>query len=259
MKENILQKIAATKLLEVKAAKAAIDLEMMRRLAFGCRRSVLSMKDAILSGSGIIAEHKRRSPSKGEISPMSDVGQTARIYSEGGASAMSVLTDTRYFGGALTDLALARIAVPELPLLRKDFILDPYQLYEARVAGADAVLLIAAMLSPDEMKRLNDEAHALGLQTLVEVHCAEEAAEVPEDADMVGINNRDLASFSTDISISASLIGLLPQKAVKIAESGIKSSSDVRKMREAGFNGFLIGEALMSSPDIADTLNSLIV
>lgn len=254
MAENILTLIAATKRLEVEAAKAVISQEALARMAAECRRAPLSMKEAILKGSGIIAEHKRRSPSKGEISPMSQVATVAKAYAAGGASAMSVLTDTPYFGGSPADLAVARQAAPRLPLLRKEFILDRYQLLEARLAGADAVLLIAAMLQPGKLKELNDAAHSLGLETLVEIHSAEEAAAIPPDADMVGVNNRDLTTFSTDTDTSARLAGLLPEGAVKIAESGIRTPADLIRLRRAGFDGFLIGETFMSAPEPGEKL-----
>ncbi len=171
---------------------------------------------------------------------------------------MSVLTDTPFFGGSLADLMVARMSAPMLPILRKEFIVDEYQLLEARVAGADAVLLIAAMLPAGEIGRLNDFAHYLGLQTLVEIHDASEAASIPADADMVGINNRDLTSFHTDLSVAARLVDILPPSAVKIAESGLKTPADMKNLRAAGFDGFLIGEAFMSAPDPGEALKSFI-
>lgn len=258
MAENILTRIAASKRREVNAARLAVPADELAEAAARCHRVPLSMSEAILSGSGIIAEHKRRSPSRGEISPMSDVSEVARLYADAGASAMSVLTDTPFFGGSLVDLMVARMSAPLLPLLRKEFIVDEYQLLEARMAGADAVLLIASMLPADEIRRLNDFAHNLGLQTLVEIHSAQEIASIPEDADMVGINNRDLTSFHTDISNAARLIGMLPSSAVKIAESGLKTPSDMKSLRAAGFDGFLIGEAFMSAPEPGMALRSFI-
>lgn len=256
---NILRQIGETKRREVEALKALVPLEAVKEAAEGCRRTPLPFKESILSRPpGIIAEHKRRSPSKGEIAPMSNVEAIARGYAEAGAAAMSVLTDTPYFGGSLTDLAVARAAAPSLPLLRKEFIIDPYQIYQARIFGADAVLLIAAMLDAAELRRLSDLAHSLGLQTLVEVHSEAEVAAVPYDADLVGVNNRDLTSFSTDITNSARLIDALPRQAVKIAESGIRKPEDIASLKGAGFDGFLIGEAFMSTPDPATTLRKFI-
>lgn len=249
MKANILDRIAATKRAEVEALKQIMPLETLSELSRAVRRPPLSLKDSVRSReTAVIAEHKRRSPSKGEISPMSQVAEIAETYAVNGAAGMSVLTDTAYFGGSLADLALARRTAPWLPLLRKEFMVDEYQLYEARVYGADAVLLIAAMLDADSLGRLNDTAHALGLQTLVELHSEKELEKLPSDADLVGVNNRDLTTFSTDISVASGLIGRIPADTVKIAESGIRNPSDLRRLKDAGFDGFLIGEALMSAP-----------
>ncbi len=256
---NILQRIAATKRAEIESLKRAISVEAVKEAALECDRPILSLKGSILSHNpGIIAEHKRRSPSKGEIAPISDVGTIASGYADAGAAAMSVLTDTPYFGGSLTDLAVARSSAPELPLLRKEFIIDPYQIFQARTFGADAVLLIAALLKPKEIACLTDIAHSLGLQTLVEVHSLEEVASIPAETDLVGVNNRDLTSFSTDISNSARLVDMLPKGAIKIAESGIHSPEDLSLLRRAGFDGFLIGEAFMSTPSPAATLRKFI-
>lgn len=259
MSGNILEKIAATKRREVAAMKKLIPFEQLREQVSDVSREVISMRGSILNHEvGIIAEHKRRSPSRGEISPMSEVGEIAESYVKNGAAAMSVLTDTPYFGGALTDLAVARVAATSLPLLRKEFIVDEYQLYQARIFGADAILLIAAMISVEEVRHLNDMAHELGMQTLVEIHSLSELKSVPLDADMVGVNNRDLTSFSTDISNSALLVDRLPSGIVKIAESGIKTPEDVKRLKTIGFDGFLIGEAFMSTLDPGGTLRKFI-
>lgn len=260
MGKNILQAIASTKRREVEAMKAIIPEDMMRGLAVeSTTRIPLDMRSSLLTKSpGIIAEHKRRSPSKGEISPMSDVEETARMYAAKGAAAMSVLTDTPYFGGSLEDLAVARRVVPELPLLRKEFIVAPYQVYQARIYGADAILLIASMISGDEIRRFNDLAHSLGMQTLVELHSYEELKSLPDDADMVGVNNRDLTSFSTDIDNSLRLIDSLPQRMVKIAESGIKTPEDMNRLHDSGFDAFLIGEAFMSTADPGEALKKFL-
>lgn len=232
-----------------------ISNDKMTELALACKRTPWNMSLSMkIHHPAIIAEHKRRSPSKGEISPMSDVAEVTRMYAIGGAAAMSVLTDTTYFGGSLEDLAVARLAAPFLPLLRKEFIVDEYQIRQARVYGADAILLIAAMISPEEVRRFHDLAHSLGLQTLIEIHSEEELKAVPEDADMVGVNNRDLTSFSTDISNAIRLIDALPDGVVKVAESGIKTPEDLKRLQSVGFDGFLIGEAFMSSPFPRETL-----
>lgn len=259
MGKNILQKIASTKRKEVEAMTRLIPLEAIMESALDCDRIPLSMSGSILSKPvAVIAEHKRRSPSKGEISPMSDVDAIAMAYDANGAAAMSVLTDTPYFGGSLADFAVARMAAPSLPLLRKEFIVDEYQIYQARLYGADAILLIASMIGGKVLARFNNLAHSLGLQTLVEIHSADELHSLPADADMVGINNRDLTSFHTDILNCARLIGKLPPGMVKVAESGMRNATDVKMLREAGFDAFLIGEALMSTPDPGMTLKRLI-
>lgn len=247
---DILERIAATKRQEVEAMKRILPLEVIRHSALNTARKPLSMSESIKNRpTAVIAEHKRRSPSRGEIAPMSSVAEIAEAYSKSGAAAMSVLTDTPYFGGSIADLAVARMAAPSLPILRKEFIVDPWQIYQARVWGADAVLLIASMLSAGELDEFNDLAHALGMETLVEVHNAGEIAKVPATADMVGVNNRDLRTFSTDIANSASLLDRLPQGPLKVAESGLKTPADVARLKAAGFDAFLIGEALMSTPD----------
>ena len=257
--ENILEKIAATKRREVEAMKLLLPEEKLRELALAADRPVVPMSDSIRRHPvAIIAEHKRRSPSKGEISPMSRVDMVAEAYAANGAAAMSVLTDTPYFGGSLADLAVARAAAPSLPLLRKEFIVDEYQILQARLFGADAILLIAAMLPADTIARFNDAAHALGLQTLVELHSAAELPALPADADMVGVNNRDLTSFTTDIGNSSRLLASLPAGMVKIAESGIRTPADLGRLRAEGFDGFLIGEAFMSTPDPGAPLSAFI-
>lgn len=257
---DILATIAATKLREVEAMKRLIPAELLTEAIATTRRHTLSLsRSVITTDGGIIAEHKRRSPSKGEISPMSEVADVVASYSHGGAAGISVLTDAPYFGGQLTDLAVARSATDSTPLLRKDFMVDPYQLLQARALGADAVLLIAALLTPAEIASMADEAHRLGLEVLLELHNADEAHRSPlSAADLVGVNNRDLRSFATSLEASVSLAELLPKDVVKIAESGIRSASDINMLRQAGFNGFLIGETLMSTSDPGATLKSLI-
>lgn len=259
MGKNILQEIAAMKRIEVAAMKRIIPLEYLREQTADAGRGIISLKESIRNHrTAIIAEHKRRSPSKGEISAMNNVARIASSYADGGAAGMSVLTDTPYFGGSLTDLAVARANAPALPILRKEFIVDEYQLYQARIFGADAVLLIAAMIPAEEIARLNATAHELELETLVEIHNQEELEAVPSDADLVGVNNRDLTSFSTDINNSAKLIDSLPTDMVRIAESGIHTPEDIIRLKKVGFNGFLIGEAFMSTPNPVETLHRFI-
>lgn len=252
--DNILQRIAATKRREVEAAKRVIAPDEMARMARLTTRLTASLRQSIkTTPGGIIAEFKRRSPSRGEIAPMADVTEVIEGYTQAEAAGCSVLTDTAYFGGSLADLNVAR-SVTTLPLLRKEFIVDSYQIGQARVNGADAILLIAALLSPGEIAGFTAAAHDLGLEVLLELHNPSELASIDPSIDLIGINNRDLTTFSTDLSASMAMIDSLPANAVKIAESGIKTPADMKRLRDAGFDGFLIGEALISTPDPAMTL-----
>lgn len=197
----------------------------------------------------LIAEIKRASPSKGWLRHDLDVATLARSYTQGGATAISVLTEPNWFKGSLTDLAAARQATL-LSLLCKDFILDPYQVYEARACGADAVLLIAALLSLSELSALIEIAQGLGMATLVEVHSEPEVEKALEaKANPIGINNRHLADFSVDLETTLKLRPLIPPDVTVVSESGIKSYADVIALKNAGVNAMLVGEALVSSPD----------
>lgn len=200
------------------------------------------------SPTGIIAEFKRRSPSKGEIHPMAMVDKVIPAYTEAGASACSILTDTPYFGGALTDLAMAR-SLTNIPLLRKDFIVSRYQIREATLYGADAILLIASALDRNEIEKFTDYAHSLNLEVLLELHSLDEINKFYPEVDMVGVNNRDLTTFHTDPALSLSIANELPDNIVKIAESGLTSMREVNRLRDAGYRGFLIGETFMRHRD----------
>lgn len=216
---------------------------------------VFSMKESLKKKpGGIIAEFKRRSPSKGEISPMADVAKIIPQYRDNGAAACSILTDTRFFGGSSADLAIARTLAGETPLLRKDFIVSPIQIEEARALGADAVLLIAALLSKEELKDFNDMAHHHKMEVLLEIHDIRELDKISFKPDMLGVNNRNLSSFHTDVNHSLELINALPEEWLLVAESGIKTPDDIRRLRNVGFTGFLIGEAFMSASNPGETL-----
>jgi indole-3-glycerol phosphate synthase len=200
-------------------------------------------------GLSIIAEFKRRSPSAGEISGAATVPKQVHAYEQGGAAALSVLTDERHFGGSLEDLRAARAACG-LPILRKDFIVDPYQLYEAAVNGADAVLLIVRALGDRELESLYEEARGLDLDCLVEVHDAEELQRALElDADVIGINNRDLDQGSVDVGTTYELMPDVPAGKTVVAESGVSSRAELEEMERVGVDAVLIGSALMSAPD----------
>jgi indole-3-glycerol phosphate synthase len=209
------------------------------------------------AGPRIIAEVKRRSPSKGAIKEGADPAAVARAYEAGGAAAVSVLTDARYFGGSLDDLVAVRAAVG-LPVLRKDFIIDAYQLAESAAAGADAVLLIVRALPGDRLPRLLAEARRLGIEALVEVHdAAEMAAAAAAGATVVGINNRDLGTFTVDTGLTVRLAPLAPRGAVVVSESGIAAPADIAKLTAAGAAAFLVGESLMRAGDPTRALRDL--
>jgi indole-3-glycerol phosphate synthase len=206
----------------------------------------------------VIAEHKRRSPSRGAIREDLEPADVARRYAAGGAAALSVLTDEPFFGGRLGHLSEARAAT-ELPTLRKDFVVDPWQIAEARAAGADAVLLIVAALSDGELRQLLGEARALGVDALVEVHDgAELERALAAGARLLGVNNRDLRTLEVSLQISVSLAPRIPDDVVAVAESGIKSGLDLRRLRDAGFDACLVGEHLMAAPDPGAALRQLL-
>jgi indole-3-glycerol phosphate synthase len=259
----ILDRIIQTKREELILAKSRQSLEKLSdRIGDledqprGFARSLRYMRDS--GGTALIAEVKKGSPSKGIIRADFDPVDIAEIYQDGGATCLSVLTDETYFYGHLRYLGLIREQV-SLPLLRKDFIIDPYQIYEARIAGADAILLIAAVLSDTEIKSLAGLARELRLDTLLEVHDAlelERALTMP--VDLIGINNRDLKTFKTDLAVTEQLVGQIPAAQLGVAESGIHSRSDIERLQQAGAGAFLIGESLMCEADIAGKMNLLL-
>lgn len=245
---NILDTIIARKREEVAQARALVAVTALESMPF-FERTTLSLKKFILdpSKTGIIAEFKRKSPSKGVFLEGADPAVITAAYTQYGASGLSVLTDVDFFGGSNDDLLKAR--VNEVPVLRKDFIVDEYQLLEAKAIGADVILLIAACLTPQEVKRLAGFAKSLGLEVLLELHGEDELGHVTDEVDLVGINNRDLKTFRVDINRSIALAQRLPADKVKIAESGISDPATIRQMRAHGFAGFLIGETFMKQPD----------
>ncbi len=210
-----------------------------------------------LDGVNIIAEIKRASPSKGVIKGGIDVAKLARLYAAGGAAAISVLTEPKHFDGSVSDLVAAAKAV-EIPILRKDFIVDEYQIVEAAAAGASAILLIVASLSLDELRDLYSLATELGLDALVEVHdSAEMQTAIGIGAKIIGVNNRDLHSLEVSLDTSRRLIEHRPDNILMVAESGLTNRDEINELRELGYDGFLIGETLMRSTDVADTLRRL--
>jgi len=208
-------------------------------------------------GTSVIAEHKRRSPSAGAIREGSGPAEVVAAYERGGAAAISVLTEEAHFGGSLDDLHEAR-GVTALPLLRKDFTVDPYQLYEAKAAGADAVLLVVASLEPDELATLHELARELDLDALVEIHLPEELeAALAVDADVIGINNRDLGDFSVDLQRTFDLLADVPAGKTVVSESGIASRGQIEELEGVGVDAVLVGEALMRAPDPEAALREL--
>ncbi|WP_346239465.1 indole-3-glycerol phosphate synthase TrpC [Niabella insulamsoli] len=245
---NILDEIVAYKKKEVDLRKAQMPVKSLEaRSAFS--HPVRSLAASLLKedSTGIIAEFKRKSPSKGFIKQHADVIQITEAYTRLGAACLSVLTDEHFFGGADADLMEAR--KNEVPILRKDFIVDAYQIFEAKSIGADVILLIAACLSPLEVKHLATVAKDLGLQTILELHAEEELAHICDATPIVGINNRDLKTFKVDIERSLRMAAQIPADKIKIAESGIDKIEDILLFRQNGFKGFLIGEYFMKQAD----------
>jgi len=272
--KDILEEIVENKRVELAIAQNEMDLAYLKELtaqkiARDGALKLRSMKQRLAqSPSGVIAEFKRKSPSKGWIHPDVEPEDVVPLYASGGASASSILTDEKYFGGKLEFIQRLRASVPELPLLRKEFIIDEYQLYEARLVGADAVLLIAADLHQQQYADLCNKAHELGLEVLLEVHDPAELsyleAAVP---DMLGVNNRSLGTFHTDVQHSfdiaekmQSAVAHLPEeeRPLLISESGISNPQVVKELRKAGFRGFLIGECFMKEANPGAALTQFI-
>ncbi len=245
---NILDKIIEHKKTEVAERKLAVPVAMLQESKF-FSRDTLSLKDFLLdeSRTGIIAEFKRKSPSKGIINGNADVTDVTTAYTKNGACCLSVLTDEHFFGGSAADLLKAR--VNEIPILRKDFMIDEYQITEAKAMGADVILLIAACLTVQQVKQLAVFAKTLGLSVLLELHAEEELEHICYETDIVGINNRNLKTFEVDIDRSLEMAKKIPANKIKIAESGIGAVSTINLFKENGFKGFLMGENFMKEAD----------
>lgn len=251
--KDILEEIIAHKRIEIAEQEKAVSIAFLEKQIEG-NRPCRSLKQSILaSPTGIIAEFKRRSPSKGWIHQDANAGKIPAQYQQAGAAALSILTDETYFGGSLKDIRAARPTVV-LPILRKDFIISYYQLLQAKAVQADAVLLIAAALTPQECFTLARQAHELDLEVLLELHTEQELDYICDEVDVIGINNRDLGTFHTDATHSLSIAGKLPSGKVRISESGISQPDTIRLLHEAGFDGFLIGETFMKTPHPGETL-----
>ncbi|MDT0688855.1 indole-3-glycerol phosphate synthase TrpC [Salegentibacter sp. F188] len=244
---NILDKIIADKVKEVELKKSVVPVSQLESSAL-FERATVSLAEALRSSkNGIIAEHKRRSPSKSVINQDLNVQDVARGYEDAGVSGMSVLTDGKYFGGSLEDLLYARASV-KMPILRKEFIIDEYQLLEAKAYGADVILLIAAVLEKAQIRQLSQFAKDLGLDVLLEVHNEEELQKsIMPSLDMLGVNNRNLKTFEVSTDISKRLSKQIPDDFVKVSESGISSVEAIKDLKNYGYQGFLIGENFMKT------------
>lgn len=242
---NILDEIIDFKKIEVAYNRKVSSIEQLRG-EIELRQVSRSLKERLINGTstGVIAEFKRKSPSKKDINLDAPLEDIVKQYEGCNCAGISVLTDERFFGGSLSDLRIAREEV-KIPILRKDFIIDEFQLYEAKRNGADVILLIAACLSKNQIHDLAHHACALGLEVLLEVHSADELDKVSSFVDIIGVNNRDLKTFTTSIQSSIDLFDQLPDGKAKISESGIHSVADAIKLFEAGFHGLLIGEQFM--------------
>jgi indole-3-glycerol phosphate synthase len=245
---NILDKIIEHKKTEVAERKAKTSVAELEKSKF-FSNPIFSLQQFLLAENrnGIIAEFKRRSPSKGIINNNADVAAVTTAYANNGASCLSVLTDETFFGGSTDDLIKARIN--EVPVLRKDFIIDEYQVMEAKAMGADVILLIAACLTTARVRQLAKFAKDLGLEVLLELHAEEELDHICDETEIIGINNRDLKTFTVDIDRSLRMAEQIPAGKIKIAESGISTVNNIRLFKENGFSGFLIGENFMKEKD----------
>lgn len=259
---DILQEIVAHKRLELQQFKDALPERLLHRRVeslMDSQEALPSMADALRrSPSGIIAEFKRRSPSKGWIKEEGRADTIPLAYQQAGASALSILTDRQYFGGDDRFITVARQSGVTLPVLYKNFIVDEYQLFQARLCGASAVLLIAACLPLDQCRSLLATTHELGMEALLEMHSEAETDYAGLEPDLCGVNNRNLGTFHTDVANSFRLASRLPEEAVWVSESGISSPATISQLRLAGYRGFLVGETFMRTPDPGATLASFL-
>ncbi|MDH7913233.1 indole-3-glycerol phosphate synthase TrpC [Winogradskyella sp. SYSU M77433] len=255
---NILDQIVADKRKEVALRKSLIPLKQLETSVLFERSSISLSKNLKNSTSGIIAEHKRRSPSKSTINQNLNVQDVANGYEDAGVCGMSVLTDGKYFGGSLDDLLLARASC-NLPLLRKEFIIDTYQILEAKAYGADVILLIAAILTKEEIKHFSEYAKSLDLDVLLEVHNLEELQKsIMPTIDMLGVNNRNLKTFEVSLETSKILSNHIPDDFVKVSESGISSIEAIKELQPYGYKGFLIGENFMKTDNPGESATKFI-
>lgn len=254
---NILEEIVLNTRKEVAERKKLTSIAALEKDEFFGRKT-LAIKPFFEERSGIIAEFKRQSPSKGIINPTTDVEGITKGYADAGASMLSVLADEKYFGGSMEYVSRAR-RVNEIPILRKDFIVDEFQILEAKAIGADAILLIAGCLSHQEMVDLGKFAHSLGLAVLMEVHDQEELDKCLNPyIDLLGVNNRNLKTFEVSIETSIALVDKIPADFIKVSESGLKDAHTIKELKKHSYNGFLIGESFMKTDHPAKALEDLI-
>ncbi|WP_299890961.1 indole-3-glycerol phosphate synthase TrpC [uncultured Lacinutrix sp.] len=255
---DILDRIVIDKYKEVTLRKSLIPISQLEQSILFERQTMSLSQNLRKSNTGIIAEHKRRSPSKAVINQSFNVFDVAKGYEEAKVSGMSVLTDAKYFGGALDDLLTARASC-NLPLLRKEFIIDDYQIIEAKAYGADVILLIAAILTREEIKQFSELAKSLNLDVLLEVHNeAELNKSIMPSIDMLGVNNRNLKTFEVSLETSKSLSTLIPNDFVKVSESGISSVAAIKELKLYGYQGFLIGENFMKTDNAGESAKQFI-
>ena len=255
---NILDQIVIDKRKEVDLRRSLIPTSQLEQSVL-FERDIISLTERLKnSASGIIAEHKRRSPSKSIINQNLNVFDVAQGYESAGVCGMSVLTDAKYFGGSLDDLLLAKASC-NLPLLRKEFIIHPYQILEAKAYGADVILLIASILSKVEIKKLSELAKSLNLEVLLEIHNEEELHKsVMPSLDMIGVNNRNLKTFEVSLDTSKHLSKVIPDDFIKISESGISNIESIKELHPYGYQGFLIGENFMKTDNAGESAKSFI-
>jgi len=242
---NVLDKIILNKKKEIKISKSIKSINLIKKSLF-FNKEVISLKKFLVERSGVISEFKRKSPSKPSINLNADINKVVLGYEEANSSAISILTDNLFFGGTREDITSLREKIT-IPILRKDFIIDEYQVFETKSLGADAILLIASCLSVNDVEKLSSLAKSLGLETILEVHSKEELKYLNENIDIVGVNNRNLTLFKTDINNSINLSKHIPKRFFKISESGISSLNHIIKLKKCGYKGFLIGENFMKS------------
>ena len=256
---SILDKIVSRKREEVALAKQAVSIKQLEAYV-NFNRTPLIFKDFLLdkTRTGIISEFKRKSPSKGIINDTADVATVTQAYAAAGASALSVLTDTDFFGGKADDLISAR-AVNQIPILRKDFMIDEYQILEAKAWGADLILLIASILTPQEIATYGKFAQSLGLSVLLEVHDLEELERsICSNLDAIGVNNRNLGDFTVNIQTSFDLVDKIPNEFLKISESAIDNPEVIKELKAVGYHGFLIGENFMKTDDPGQAIRGFV-